>query len=130
MSVCLAAVIPALVAVQGCATVPGPTDVAPAAKPADVELVRIRAAVHDALQCGRGCAPFLLNVRLLSVERVGDTIVLDFSKELVAAGTGGAFEDELHRLLAAASSSRTPPLPRREDYRVLVDGVPLDKIAR
>ena len=127
--VCLAAVIPALVAVQGCATVPKSTDVAPAAKPADVELVRIRAAVDDALQCGRRCAPFLAHVRLLSVERVGGTIVLDFSRELAAAGTGGVFEDELHRLLAAASSARTL-LPRLEDYRVLVDGVPLDKIAR
>lgn len=72
----------------------------------------------------------MADVRLLSVARMGGTIVLDFSKELAAAGTGGVFEDELHRLLAAASSARTPPPPRLEDYRVLIDGVPLDRIAR
>ena len=129
-SLCLAAVIPALVALQACVPVPVSTDVGTGGASADTELVRIRAAVDDALKCGQGCAPFLIGVRLLSVARAGNTIELDFSKELAAGGTGGVFEDELHRLLVAASSARSSPPPRVEDYRVLIDGVPLESRAR
>lgn len=84
----------------------------------DGELDRIARAVEQALPAG---------VRLLSVQRRGESIVLDLSDELLAGGRGGELEDALHRVMLAASGARTPPRPRVEDYRILVNGVPLEQ---
>jgi hypothetical protein len=118
--------IPALVMLHGCSAVPRSADVAPPV--VDGELVRIQEAVETALACAPRCAEFIGGVKLLSVSRAGNTIVLDFSGELLSAGTGGAFEDEVHRLITAASSARSSPRPALEDYRILVKGVPLDAL--
>ena len=117
--------IPALIALHGCAPVPRAADVPPTV---DGELVRIQEAVEHALACAPRCADFIGGVKLLSVSRAGNTIVLDFSGELLAAGTGGTFEEEIHRLITAASSARSSPRPAVEDYRILVKGVPLDAL--
>jgi hypothetical protein len=118
--------IPALVMLHGCSSVPRSAAVPPPV--VDGELVRIQEAVETALACAPRCAEFTGGVKLLSVSRAGNTIVLDFSGELLSAGTGGAFEDEVHRLIAAASSARSAPRPAVEDYRILVKGVPLDAL--
>lgn len=86
--------------------------------PGDRELDGIAAAVTKELPTG---------VRLLSVRRQDASIVLDLSDELLAVRRGGELEDTLHRLLAAASSARSLPRPPVEDYRILINGVPLEK---
>ena len=83
----------------------------------DVELNRIAKAVTQVLPP---------RVRLLAVRRQGESIVLDFSDELLTAAPGGELEDTVHRLLTVASSSRVSR-PRVEDYRILVNGVPLER---
>jgi hypothetical protein len=99
---------------NGCASGRATTSGAPSAAPSeDAELNRIAGAVRQVLPPG---------VRLLSVGRQGESIVLDFSNQLLAAGTG-ELEDTLHRLLTVASSSRTSR-SQVEDYRILVNGVP------
>lgn len=88
----------------------------------DVELGRIRVAVEEKLPKG---------VRLLSITR-GNTgsIVMDFSRELLAAGTGPELEDALHQILTAASSVQTSSANGVKDYRVLIDGVALESHVR
>jgi hypothetical protein len=88
----------------------------------DAELGRIRAAVEQKLPKG---------VRLLSITR-GNTgsIVMDFSRELLAAGTGSELEDALHHILTAASSVQTSSAHGVKDYRVLIDGVALESHLR
>ena len=122
---CAAVLLPALIAVQGCGA-----RTAEVADPptADRELVRIEQAVGTALACAPSCPPFVSQTKLLSVSRAGNAIVMDFSGELLSGGTGGVLEDELHRLLAAASSARSTPRPAVEDYRILITGVPLDAL--
>ena len=107
----------------------------------DVELGRIGAAVERALVADppRGYAAVPKGVRLLSVARDdGRAIVLDFTGELLAGGTGRVLEDALHQIVAAASAARvaaaregdnaTPG--RVDDYRVLINGVSLDSYLR
>jgi hypothetical protein len=96
----------------------------------DSELGRIRSAIVAALAASppRGYAQIPAGVRLLSVSReTGGRIVMDFSGELLAAGTGRPLEDALHQIFLAASAARTPAAERVDDYRVLVDGTELER---
>ena len=104
------------VASLACASA-NPAPAAPAVV-ADPELDSIRVAVERALPA---------SVQLLSVRRQGESIVLDISEELLVVARGGELEDVLHRLMAAASSVRTQPRPRVEDYRILVNGAPFER---
>jgi hypothetical protein len=100
-------------AASGCASTPAQESVVEN----DPELVRIHSAVEKALPAG---------VSLLAVRRQGDSIVIDMSEQLLAVARGGGLEDALHRVMTAASSARTSR-PRVEDYRILVNGVPLEQ---
>ena len=95
----------------------------------DAELDRIRSAVARALraQPPRGYAAIPKGVRLLSIAR-GDarSVVMDFSAELLTGGTGRVLEDALHQIVTAASSVRAAA--RSHDYRILINGVPLDTL--
>ena len=99
----------------------------------DEELGRIRGAVERALVApppgGYSAVPG--GVRLLSVSRTdGGAIALDFSRELLAGGTGRVLEDAVHQILAAASRARPATANRIEDYRVLINGLPLESYLR
>ena len=118
-------------ATAGCATrsvgaAVGAKDAQPA------ELGRIRAAVEKALvaEPPRGYAAVPKGVRLLSVERDDRAVVLDFSGELLAGGTGRVLEDAIHQIVVAASAARGGADGRAEDYRVLIDGVGVDAYLR
>ena len=105
------------VLVTGCASTGAPDTAAVFREQQDGELDGIAASVGKVLPA---------DVRLLSVRRDVNTIVLDFSDELLAVARGAELEDTLHRLMGAASSARTSPRPRVEDYRILINGVPLE----
>jgi hypothetical protein len=101
--------------------------------PRDEELRRIRAAVELAIVAPppRGYAQIPRGVRLRSIERRGDaSIVMDFSAQLLAEGTGRVLEDSLHQIFTAASNARQPAADRLDDYQVLVNGVPLETYRR
>lgn len=113
---------------SGCAV--GASSRGNVATPDGSELGRIQAAIVAALAASppRGYAPIPDGVRLLSISRqTGGRIVIDFSRELLAAGTGRPLEDALHQILLAASAARTPAAGRVDDYRVLVDGTELER---
>ena len=108
-------------------------DPAVASQPLDEELGRMRTAVVGALSSEppRGYAAIPKSVRLLSITRRDDgAVVLDFSGELLAGGTGRVLEDSLHQIFTAASSARPPAAERVDDYTVLVNGVSLDSYLR
>ena len=97
--------------------------------PADIELDRIRNSVDKALTAPPpgGYAAIPAGVRLLSISRgPNQSIVMNFSDELVSAGTGRVLEDALHQILMAASTVRPQTVDRIDDYRVLIKGVPLE----
>lgn len=112
-----AVLVSAVFLTGGCASGRATTGGVRATVPVDAELNRIADAVTQVLPAG---------VRLLSVRRDGESVVLDFSDALLTAAPGGVLEDTLHRVLTAASSSRTSR-PRVEDYRILINGVPLER---
>jgi hypothetical protein len=90
--------------------------------PQDAELGRIRTAVETKLPKG---------VRLVSITRADTgSIVMDFSRELLAAGPGPELEDALHQILTAAASVQTSSANGVKDYRVLIDGVALESYLR
>lgn len=125
------ALLAVLAALDGCASVPQPATSLPpvAGRPAgDEELGRIEAAVDAALrkEPPRGYSAIPPGVRLLSLTRRGNSIVLDFNKALLANGTGADLEEAVHQILTAASSARSSPRPPVEDYTVLIDGTPLE----
>lgn len=129
------ALIAAVIALHGCAKVPQPATSVPsvARRPAgDEELGRIEAAVEAALrqEAPRGYSAIPPGVRLLSLTRRGDSIVLDFNKALLTTGGGSNLEDAVHQILTAASSARSSPRPPVEDYTVLIDGTPLESHLR
>jgi hypothetical protein len=65
---------------------------------------------------------------VLSITRGGDAqIVMDFSRDLLSAGTGRPLEDALHQIFFAASAARTPAAGRVDDYKVLVDGTEIER---
>ena len=100
---------------------------------ADVELGRIRQSVEKALTSSppTGYARIPDGVRLLSVAREKErAIVMDFSTELLAGGTGRVLEDALHQIFAAASAARLALADRVDDYRVLVNGSALETYLR
>lgn len=105
----------------------------PVAQQQDEELLRIRTAVETALSSKPpgGYSPIPRGVRLLSITRSStESIVLDFSKELLADGTGPALEDAVHQILTAAwvaPRSATAPVA---GYEILVNGVPLESYLR
>jgi hypothetical protein len=67
-------------------------------------------------------------VRVLSIVRGPEAqIVMDFSRELLAAGTGRSLEDALHQIFLAASAGRTPAAGRVDGYKVLVDGTEIER---
>jgi hypothetical protein len=104
----------------------------PSQAAADPELDRIRSAVQAALGAAppRGYAAIPAGVRLRSVVRRDAAIVMDFNAALLGGGTGKVLEDSLHQIFLAASSVR-PAVPNRtDDYRVLVDGLPLETYLR
>jgi hypothetical protein len=108
-------------------------DPAVASQPLDEELGRMRTAVVGALSSEppRGYAAIPKSVRLLSITRRDDgAVVLDFSGELLAGGTGRVLEDSLHQIFTAASSARQPAAERVDDYTVLVNGISLDSYLR
>jgi hypothetical protein len=105
----------------------------------DDELRRVRIAVEASLTAvpPRGYASIPTGVRLLSIARGTDRqIVLNFSRELLAGGTGRTLEDALHQVLAAASRARAvtsdpagaPAAGRLDDFRVLVDETDLERL--
>ena len=127
--------IPAALAacLGGCASgsVTGDGQPPPAQAP-NGELDRIRSAVEAALAGGppRGYAAIPEGVRLRSVSRRDAAIVLDFNAALLASGTGRVLEDSLHQIFTAASSVRAAVPDRVDDFRVLVDGLPLETYLR
>ena len=94
----------------------------------DEELDRIRAAVERALSSPppQGYAAVPKGVQLLALGRRDGRIAMNFSRELLAEGTGRVLEDALHQILTAASSARSAGDARTDDYTVLVNGVPLE----
>ena len=98
----------------------------------DAELDRIRSAVQAALGTAppRGYAAIPDGVRLRSIARRDAAIVMDFNAALLGGGTGKVLEDSLHQIFSAASSVRPARPDRVDDYRVLVDGVPLETYLR
>ena len=94
----------------------------------DEELVRIREAIERALSSPppQGYAAVPTGVQLLGLQRRDGRITLDFSRELLANGTGRVLEDALHQIFTAASSARRAGDGRTDDYTVLVNGVPLE----
>jgi hypothetical protein len=122
------------VSLGGCASagVTGDGQPPPAQAAPNGELDRIRSAVEAALASAppRGYAPIPKGVRLRSVSRRDAAIVLDFNAALLAAGTGRVLEDSLHQIFTAASSVRAAVPDREDDFRVLVDGLPLETYLR
>ncbi len=88
------------------------------------ELNQIKDAVERALSAPPpgGYAPIPKGVRLLSVSRNGDSMVLEFNQELLSNGTGGALEDAIHQILTAASNAAGSV----NNYRIFIAGRPLD----
>ena len=111
---------------------PAPVQSGTAPAAADGELDRIRTAVEAALDGAPlpGYAPIPDGVRLRTVARRDSAIVLDFNAALLAGGTGRVLEDSLHQIFTAASRVRPPVANRVDDYRVLVDGLPLETYLR
>ena len=114
--------------VAGCAN-RGLTAASVSPRPADAELDRIRNSVEKALTARPpgGYAAIPAGVRLLSISRgPNQSVVMNFSGELVSGGTGRVLEDALHQILTAASTARPQTADRIDDYRVLIKGVPLE----
>lgn len=88
---------------------------------------RIWIAVESVLasQPPEGYRPIPHGVRLLDVKVEGNRVTLNFSKELLSKGTGSVLEDALHQILSPLSD--VVPEIKNGEYRILVDGVPLDK---
>lgn len=86
----------------------------------------IRAAVEEALASPppEGYSPIPRDVRLLSVKVDKETITLDFSKELLAHGTGPELEDALHQIFVKIGNVASAGA-KRPDYKILVEGTPL-----
>ena len=98
----------------------------------DPELDRIRSAIQAAIGEAppRGYEAIPEGVQLRSVARRDAAIVMDFNAALLRGGTGKVLEDSLHQIFSAASSARAAVPNRVDDYRVLVDGLPLETYLR
>ncbi|MEW6321701.1 MAG: hypothetical protein AB1635_11530 [Acidobacteriota bacterium] len=88
-------------------------------------------AVESALSAPppKGYAGIPKGVRLLGISQdAAGPLVLNFSQELIASGTGPPLEDALHRVLTVAADAYDGSSDL--EFRVLIEGRPLEEYLR
>ena len=88
---------------------------------------RIRAAIEKTLssQAPVGYAQIPHGVQVLDVQVDNNKITINLSKELLSRGTGSVMEDAIHQILSPLSD--VVPEIKNGDYRILIEGIPLNE---
>lgn len=88
---------------------------------------RIKAAVEEILSSPPpvGYTPIPPGVRILGVQVEDNKITINLSKELLLEGTGPIMEDAIHQILSPLSD--VVPEIKNGDYRILIEGIPLNE---
>jgi hypothetical protein len=73
-----------------------------------------------------GYASIPPGVQILSVKIQKDSIIFNFSKELLSHGAGSELEDALHQIFVKLGNE-VPHIMKDKGYTVLIEGVPLEQ---